>query len=201
MFETRALQTSPELHAIAPAAYPDGNRCKANPSLSAKKKNRAAEAVLFFKEREVFETRALQTPPELYAIAPTAYPDGNRCKANPPTSAKIKSRTAEAVLFFKEREVFETRALQTSPELHAIAPAAYPDGNRCKANPSLSAKKKNRAAEAVLFFKEREVFETRALQTSPELRAIAPAAYPDGNRCCQLLFCVRKDFLVIYAVL
>ena len=62
-------------------------------------------------------------------------------------------------------------------------------------------KKKNRAAEAVLFFKEREVFETRALQTSPELHAIAPAAYPDGNRCCQLLFCVRKDFLVIYAVL
>ena len=83
MFETRALQTSPELHAIAPAAYPDGNRCKANPSLSAKKKNRAAEAVLFFKEREVFETRALQTPPELHAIAPAAYLDGNRCKANP----------------------------------------------------------------------------------------------------------------------
>ena len=50
------------------------------PSLSAKKKNRAAEAVLFFKEREVFETRALQAPPELHAIAPTAYPDGNRCK-------------------------------------------------------------------------------------------------------------------------
>lgn len=52
------------------------------PSLSAKKKNRAAEAVLFFKEREVFETRALQTPPELHAIAPAAYHDGNRCKAN-----------------------------------------------------------------------------------------------------------------------
>ena len=46
---------------------------------------------------------------------------------------KIKT-TAEAVLFFKEREVFETRALQTSPELHAIAPVAYHDGNRCKAN-------------------------------------------------------------------
>ncbi len=30
MFETRALQTPPELHAIAPAAYHDGNRCKAN---------------------------------------------------------------------------------------------------------------------------------------------------------------------------
>ena len=82
----------------------------------------------------MFETRALQTSPELHAIAPAAYPDGNRCKANPSTSAKIKSRTAEAVLFFKEREVFETRALQTSPELHAIAPTAYPNGNRCKAN-------------------------------------------------------------------
>ena len=80
MFETRALQTSPELHAIAPTAYPDGNRCKANPPTSAKKKNRAAEAVLFFKEREVFETRALQTPPELHAIAPAAYPEGNLCK-------------------------------------------------------------------------------------------------------------------------
>ena len=33
MFETRALQTSPELHAIAPAAYHDGNRCKANLSV------------------------------------------------------------------------------------------------------------------------------------------------------------------------
>ena len=97
--------------------------------------------------------------------------------------------------------MFETRALQTPPELHAIAPAAYPDGNRCKANPSTSAKIKSRTAEAVLFFKEREVFETRAQQTSPELHAIAPAAYPDGNRCCKLLFCVRKDFLVIYAVL
>ena len=30
MFETRALQTPPELHAIAPAAYHDSNRCKAN---------------------------------------------------------------------------------------------------------------------------------------------------------------------------
>ena len=37
MFETRALQTPPELHAIAPTAYLDGNRCKANPSLSASK--------------------------------------------------------------------------------------------------------------------------------------------------------------------
>ena len=68
---------------------------------SAKKKNRTAEAVLFFKEREVFETRALQTPPELHAIAPAAHLDGNRCKANPPTSAKKKNRAAEAVLFFK----------------------------------------------------------------------------------------------------
>ena len=85
----------------------------------------------------MFETRALQTSPELHAIAPAAYLDGNHCKANPPTSAKIKCRAAEAVLFFKEREVFETRALQTPPELHAIAPVAYPEDNRCKANLSL----------------------------------------------------------------
>ncbi len=82
----------------------------------------------------MFETRALQTPPELHAIAPAAYLDGNRCKANPPTSAKKEKQGSEAVLFFKEREVFETRALQTSPELHAIAPAVYHDDNRCKAN-------------------------------------------------------------------
>ena len=100
----------------------------------------------------MFETRALQTSPELHAIAPAAYPDGNRCKANPPTSAKIKSRTAEAALFFKEREVFETRALQTPPELHAIAPAAYPDGNRCKANPPTSAKKEKQGSGSCLIF-------------------------------------------------
>ena len=80
--------------------------------LSPPKRKTTAEAVLFFKEREVFETRAL----------------------------------------FKEREVFETRALQTPPELHAIAPTAYPDGNRCKANPSTSAKKEKHGSGSRLIF-------------------------------------------------